>query len=296
MFCCLSGFLIGSLMRRISSNGITPRAAWIFLLRRWMRTLPLYYLVLLALVLFPVLEPSQRPAFWPYALLVQNAVNPMPASNWFGTSWSLVIEEWSYIVVAALALITARFHRHPILLVAIIACVAGTAYRLWRLHLGGDWDTSVRKIFLTRLDAIAWGMLLAWFWFNHQKAALAWARASLPASLPLLLVLVWIISRPDLLSTEFGGIAVLPLFVAALCMVMPIIITLPAPILIMLMITFVAFILTGSLECDVFGAKACFEGMAICIVYRSECGCGDNFNCRDRAPRAAPQAPAGLSR
>jgi len=296
MFCCLSGFLIGSLMRRISSNGITPRAAWIFLLRRWMRTLPLYYLVLLALVLFPVLEPSQRPAFWPYALLVQNAVNPMPASNWFGTSWSLVNEEWSYIVVAALALITGRFHRHPILLVAIIACVAGTAYRLWRLHLGGDWDTSVRKIFLTRLDAIAWGMLLAWFWFNHQKAALAWARASLPASLPLLLVLVWIISRPDLLSTEFGGIAVLPLFVAALCMVMPIIITLPAPILIMLMITFVAFILTGSLECDVFGAKACFEGMAICIVYRSECGCGDNFNCRDRAPRAAPQAPAGLSR
>jgi len=240
MFFCLSGFLIGILMSRITHHGITPRSAWIFLLRRWMRTLPLYYLVLLALVLFPVLEPSQRPAFWPYALLVQNAVNPMPASNWFGTSWSLVIEEWSYIVVAALALITARFHRHPILLVAIILCVAGTVFRLWGLHLGGDWDTSVRKMFLTRLDAIAWGMILAWFWFNHQKATLAWARASLPASLPLLVVLVWIISRPDLLSTDFGRIAVLPLFAAALCMVMPTIIILPAPNIIKPIITFLA--------------------------------------------------------
>jgi peptidoglycan/LPS O-acetylase OafA/YrhL len=41
MFFCLSGFLIGSLMRRISSNGITRHSAWISLLRRWMRTPPL---------------------------------------------------------------------------------------------------------------------------------------------------------------------------------------------------------------------------------------------------------------
>jgi peptidoglycan/LPS O-acetylase OafA/YrhL len=227
-------------MSRIINNGITARSAWIFLLRRWMRTLPLYYLVLLALVMFPVLEPSYRPALWPYALLVQNAVNPMPASNWFGTSWSLVIEEWSYILVAVVAMIAARFHLQSILVVAIILCVIGAAYRLWGLHLGGDWDTSVRKMLLMRLDAIAWGMLLAWFWSNHQKATLSWARASLPASLPLLLVLVWIVSRPDLLSTDFGRIAVLPLFAAAFCMVMPTIIMLPAPVVITPIISFLA--------------------------------------------------------
>jgi peptidoglycan/LPS O-acetylase OafA/YrhL len=53
-------------------------------------------------------------------------------------------------------------------------------------------------------------------------------------------VLVWIISRPDLLSTDFGRIAVLPLFAAALCMVMPTIIILPSPNIIKPIITFVA--------------------------------------------------------
>jgi peptidoglycan/LPS O-acetylase OafA/YrhL len=46
LFFCLSGFLIGGLLLEIDSRGGSASAVKIFLIRRWMRTLPLYYLTL----------------------------------------------------------------------------------------------------------------------------------------------------------------------------------------------------------------------------------------------------------
>src|SRR5690349_15005952 len=88
LFFALSGFLIGGLLLDLQERGATRRAIRIFLVRRWMRTLPLYYLALLTLLLFPVLEPSSQHRLSSYFLLIQNFVTPMPASNWFGISWS----------------------------------------------------------------------------------------------------------------------------------------------------------------------------------------------------------------
>ncbi len=42
LFFCLSGFLIGTLLIGIERRGSSNREIGIFLLRRWMRTLPLY--------------------------------------------------------------------------------------------------------------------------------------------------------------------------------------------------------------------------------------------------------------
>jgi hypothetical protein len=229
LFYCLSGFLIGSLLVRIAANGIGWRSAWVFLLRRWMRTLPLYYLILGALVLVPALDRAPRPEVWRYALLVQNALTPMPESNWFGTSWSLVIEEWSYLAALALVALAARFTRRPVLFAGLALCCAGLVLRLLALRVGGDWDTTVRKMLLTRMDAIAPGIVLAWFWADRRQAVLDWARASLPATVPLLAISVWILSRQELLPTDYGRVLALPVLAAAMCMVLPVVIGLPAP-------------------------------------------------------------------
>src|SRR5208283_2695708 len=47
LFFVLSGFLIGRLLFRIAETDPTPRGWLIFMTRRWLRTLPLYFIWLL---------------------------------------------------------------------------------------------------------------------------------------------------------------------------------------------------------------------------------------------------------
>jgi peptidoglycan/LPS O-acetylase OafA/YrhL len=49
VFFSLSGFLIGRIMLSMEGGRLDGRALLTFFLRRWLRTLPLYYLVLLAI-------------------------------------------------------------------------------------------------------------------------------------------------------------------------------------------------------------------------------------------------------
>src|SRR4051812_25846544 len=85
LFFCLSGFLIGGLLLDIQHRNPSADAIKVFLIRRWMRTLPLYYLTLTAFWLFPQIEPNVPQRLWSYVLLSQNLFTPMP-SGWFGTS------------------------------------------------------------------------------------------------------------------------------------------------------------------------------------------------------------------
>src|SRR5215831_10937267 len=130
LFFGLSGFLIGRLLLDIQRKNPSFDAVKVFLVRRWLRTLPLYFLVLAALLLVPRLQPIPLERGWSYVLLVQNLVTPMPASNWFGASWSLTIEEWSYLLLPFLAFWLCRRTRNPVAIAAIILIALGIAIRL----------------------------------------------------------------------------------------------------------------------------------------------------------------------
>ena len=166
LFFGLSGFLIGRLLLDIQRKNPSFDAVKIFLVRRWLRTLPLYFLVLAALLLVPQLQPIPLERGWSYLLLVQNLVTPMPASNWFGTSWSLTIEEWSYLLLPFLAFFLCRRTRNPVASAAIILIALGIAIRLavgvthapWTAD---RWDNLIRKTVITRADAVAYGVLAA---------------------------------------------------------------------------------------------------------------------------------------
>ncbi len=168
IFFCLSGFLIGGLLLDIQHRKPSADAVWVFLVRRWLRTLPLYYLVLIALFIFPSIEPSAHERIWSYIPLGQNLVTPMPASNWFGPSWSLTIEEWSYLALPVLAFWAYRHTRNPLGYAALTLCLAGIGVRcaigLWHRPWDLDsWDLFVRKMVISRSDAIAYGVLVAIF-------------------------------------------------------------------------------------------------------------------------------------
>ena len=168
LFFVLSGFLIGRLLIDILDSGVSRRAWLVFMTRRWMRTLPLYFVcvVLLALLWPPEFWVPGHAALWralPWFLtLTQNLAWPM-VGGWFGVSWSLTVEEWFYLTFSGL-LFTAAFwagRRFAFWGVVLLFLVAPPWLR-WSLPDSVNWDEVTSKVVLYRLDAIAFGVVAAW--------------------------------------------------------------------------------------------------------------------------------------
>src|SRR5206468_3544143 len=117
-------YLIGNILLQLAKEGPSVPQIKIFLVRRWLRTLPAYFVILLLLILFPRLDPAHRANVAPYFVMMQNMFRPMPNGNWFGTSWSLVIEEWSYLILPLIAFGLFRNRDDAVLKAAVLLCLA----------------------------------------------------------------------------------------------------------------------------------------------------------------------------
>ncbi len=162
LFFVLSGWLIGGLLLDLARRAPTWRNLGIFLLRRWLRTLPVYFLWLA--VLF---------AFWPpaallpwhvlhYATLTQNLTHGMPPGNFFAVSWSLTIEEWFYLLFATGALggVILTGSRLPFAAMILLFLIL-PAWARWQVPVAADYVNDIEKTVLLNLDSIARGVLLA---------------------------------------------------------------------------------------------------------------------------------------
>lgn len=179
LFFVLSGFLIGGiLIRSYEKKGRFDGALLLnFWTRRWFRTLPNYYLVLTGLIIFALLRAwrsglrhtlPDKQTLVSYYLFLQNFTHYIP--DFFPETWSLAIEEWSYITLplvlwAMHALLPARWPRQRVVLATILVVILGT--NLYRFILAVQIPISAgelgyRGIVLTRLDAISYGVLAAY--------------------------------------------------------------------------------------------------------------------------------------
>jgi len=93
VFFVLSGFLIGGILFREFEKENSFASIKRFWIRRWFRILPVYYLFLL--IKF-IMDPSIGWDIFYFIFFLQN--NFGPGIDFFGVTWSLVIEEWFYIV------------------------------------------------------------------------------------------------------------------------------------------------------------------------------------------------------
>lgn len=191
LFFVLSGFLIGGiLIRLIEKNELgTMDDLFKFWKRRWFRTLPAYYLVLLLNVLFAWMgwNNSKLESFdWKFLLFVHNFMTPF--TDFFWESWSLSIEEWFYIVTPVLFLAATKSYtgnRKWIVLASILALlIIPLTYRLSisNQQLDPFWfDVTFRKTVVARLDAIMYGVLFAWLmhYYRHKIIKSKWLLASL---------------------------------------------------------------------------------------------------------------------
>ncbi len=169
LFFVLSGFLIGRILIRLSARPGARLRDWrVFMVRRWLRTLPLYWLVLAALAIF------WPPEFWiptshrlagdllAYGSMTQNLLWPM-RDEWFSVSWSLAVEEWFYLTFSALLLTLARL-LSPGRALAFALTLFLLSPPLLRLLVLGATPPGLLDDHLVPLwfDAIATGVAAAW--------------------------------------------------------------------------------------------------------------------------------------
>lgn len=205
IFFVISGYLIGSILFKVAEKSTSPAALGTFWFRRWMRTLPMYFAVLAFIFMKRDFFSASYLYFW------QNVEYGAPKV--FAVSWSLVVEEWFYLLTPIVLFSMAAIFgvRRGALLATVSIMVASIALRYAQYRgfdsLGAHWRT-----FTFRFDTLALGCLLAWVrvyradWFDslrrHHLAVSALAVA-LFASIFLYYqvpIFEWSVPRPRFLA------------------------------------------------------------------------------------------------
>lgn len=170
LFFALSGLLIGQILFRTVLPAPSVRTVGTFLVRRWMRTLPAYYVVLGILLLVAYAHSGIPEQTWKYLVFFQNASPEF--ARLFSVSWSLSIEQWAYIWIPALLLVSPlvftglrrKYGRETAWLAMLVLGIGVTLLVRAGVYLHGpaDWDNEFRKQVPLRLDAIMFGVVIAW--------------------------------------------------------------------------------------------------------------------------------------
>jgi len=168
MFFVLSGFLIGNIFlnAEINSKNELLRFSKKFYIRRWLRTLPNYYLFLILNILFVYLGIYDGIINFntsAYFVFLQNFSKPLDLFFW--ESWSLAVEEWFYLLLPAILVsVVVLFKNHFVkayLYTVLILMIFPLLYRIFTYNSDADQVTYYlyfRKLVLTRLDSISYGL------------------------------------------------------------------------------------------------------------------------------------------
>jgi peptidoglycan/LPS O-acetylase OafA/YrhL len=174
LFFALSGFLIGNLLIRVGSALTQPDRLVTFYIRRWLRTLPLFWLFICFQIL---LELGLRRHHLSYSEILQHALflrnfNALKIT-FFPESWSLAIEEWFYLLFPALLClglrVVSRFNIAFLSVVAIFFLFSTIARMIEAPYAYAHWPDWQRELVILRFDALMIGVFAAWISVNYAR-------------------------------------------------------------------------------------------------------------------------------
>lgn len=172
IFFVLSGYLIGGILIRIClKEEFTFSKLIHFWKRRWLRTLPVYLVILIFLAVFYFFFLPRRfpDELWRYFVFLQNF--GVKQAAFFGESWSLSIEEWFYLLIpfSLLFLLKSKLFtvKSAVLILSIVVIILVVWYRnhlYFQLESPSyaSFDTFIFKQVIPRLDALMFGVLAIW--------------------------------------------------------------------------------------------------------------------------------------
>lgn len=207
LFFVLSGFLIGSLLLKDMNkeNKFCGSQLIVFWKRRWFRTLPNYYLILLVnfiIVKCDLIRCDANYISWKFLFFLQNFTHSF---GWFFLeSWSLAIEEWFYIFAPLILILILKFFKpKEAFLVTVMILLLFPL--LFRVYISGFTDLpeselyeNIKKVVITRLDAIGYGLLAAWLAFYYIEL---WQKYKL--AFFILGVIILYIIKNDIFKSNF---------------------------------------------------------------------------------------------
>lgn len=177
VFFVLSGFLIGSiLLKKYLSSQFNFSEIKTFLKRRWFRTLPAYYLVLLFNIILAIVFNYDYANWWKYVFFIQNLFTyDIP---FFRESWSLSVEEWTYLLIPFVLFFGSKFLKISkkfsflILILSLIFLFHFFRYEAYlnlEIYEMDIWNTEIKSTVIYRIDAILVGFIIAWLHFYYKE-------------------------------------------------------------------------------------------------------------------------------
>ena len=178
LFFVLSGFLIGQILIRQGAALDRAGNVAIFYVRRWFRTLPLFFLFLLINVWLEFQFRGHRVGLGEtlsHGFFLRNLTGFH--MSFFPESWSLAIEEWFYLLFPAAIWLGLKVSKRfdAVFLSAAFAFFAFST--IARMLAANDpaatWSEAQRMVVLFRFDALMLGMFAAWLSIRFPQR---WAR------------------------------------------------------------------------------------------------------------------------
>jgi peptidoglycan/LPS O-acetylase OafA/YrhL len=176
VFFVLSGFLIGGILLKILNKGdFTYVKLKNFWLRRWIRTLPNYFLILTILIILNLLftKGFSVKEYISYFFFTQNLFYEHPL--FFTEAWSLSVEEWFYLIVPFSLFVLGLYRKSVLkknLLITIgVIVLSVTFYRYFKfvnLNETGNYGLLFARQVFTRLDSLMYGLVGAYVNFYYK--------------------------------------------------------------------------------------------------------------------------------
>lgn len=187
IFFVLSGFLIGGILIKLVENKQANKRTLInFWKRRWFRTLPNYFLILLIITFYYLFNKNnfQVLSIKKYFIFSQNLFSPHP--GFFPEAWSLSVEEWFYLITPTIIfLLIAVFKVKPqksifisaFSIISFVFLIRIQKYLSVDIESLGEWNLIFRKQVITRLDSLMFGVIGAYTQYYYHTI---WIKAKLP--------------------------------------------------------------------------------------------------------------------
>lgn len=240
VFFILSGFLIGGILLKIfQSQMLSYHQIVHFWIRRWFRTLPLYFLVLIVNIFVAfVVGLELHPQLWKYFLFLQNF--SYYDNTFFPESWSLSVEEYAYLLAPIFIVVfykackinsNSKYRGKAFVFASCLLVLIFWFNKVWyyfstieQSQTVGLWNSNLKAIVVYRLDAIFIGFVLIYYFNEHTtlikkfKNKLALVGVLLSSLILAILPLVGV-------SIEnypfYWNVIYLPLNSIAICLILP---------------------------------------------------------------------------